>query len=292
MGRGFMARRALRLAAAAIVVAALAAGGAFAASALTSGSATTSSAVIQGCVNKTNGDTRIVSDTGQCRTSERAISWNAVGPQGPKGDKGDTGQQGPKGDPGETGPQGPGGPGFAGSPCTAGGSAGTVAVSFAPDGSATIRCATGSVGGGGTTTTTTSGGGVGVGGTPQPEVCNGLDDDNDGIVDDNLTDTPTTAHATPSCFGGTWELTCDTGWFDANGVLADGCEFALATLQTDPSNCGTIGNDVTHAYPHAIAGCRNGIGYIVTCDPGWFDIDGNPVNGCESSTTPTPTFRR
>lgn len=76
---------------------------------------------------------RVVSAAEACKTGERAISWNSLGPQGPtgpqgpKGDtgaKGDTGPQGasgepgaaglqgPKGDTGPVGPQGPGGGGL------------------------------------------------------------------------------------------------------------------------------------------------------------------------------------
>lgn len=256
MGRRFLARRAVRLAAAVTAVTAIAAGGAFAAAALT-GSSADAGGVIEACVNKTNGDVRVVSDPSQCRTSERSVHWNVVGPQGPKGDTGDTGPQGPKGDKGDTGPAGPG---LIGSACTAGGAAGTVTVAFASDGSGSIRCVVASPGGGGGTTTTT-------GGTP-PEC-------------DSTSQPPVVPNATAYC-DGTWQLTCNQGWFDADGSVADGCEFALGDLQTDTHNCGRIGNDVTNAFPNATAACVNGVGVIETCDLGWYNLDDDPADGCET----------
>src|SRR5215211_7775745 len=83
--------------------------------------------VINGCYDKKTGVLRYL-QSGSCRPTETAISWNqqglkgdtgpqgpqgAQGPQGLKGDtgapgpKGDTGAPGPKGDTGAPGPQGP-----------------------------------------------------------------------------------------------------------------------------------------------------------------------------------------
>lgn len=247
MGRRFLARRAVRLAAAACAAVGVAAGGAFTASALTGGGAG-STGVIHACSNPGNGNLRIVTGASQCHSGEQAVEWNVVGPQGVPG------VQGPKGDPG------PAGPGLAGSACSAGGVDGTVAVAFASDGSGSIRCVVASNGGGGGTTTTT-------GGTP-PEC-------------DSTSQPPVVPNATAYC-NGTWQLVCNTGWFDADGTVADGCEFNLGSLQTDPHNCGQIGNDVTNAFPHATAACVNGVGVIAACDLGWYDLDGNPADGCES----------
>ncbi len=54
--------------------------------------------VIYACVQKNNGQTRIVAAVGNCLPSEVAVSWNKVGPQGDPGPKGDNGVVGPKGD--------------------------------------------------------------------------------------------------------------------------------------------------------------------------------------------------
>jgi hypothetical protein len=72
--------------------------------------------VIYACVQKNNGQTRIVGDARYCRGSEIAVFWNVLGPQGPQGATGPQGPIGPvgaqgpqglKGDTGITGPQGP-----------------------------------------------------------------------------------------------------------------------------------------------------------------------------------------
>lgn len=69
-----------------------------------------------------------------------------TGPQGNQGPAGATGPQGPKGDAGATGATGPAGPpltsfdSIAGLPCTLNSSGGAIAVTFALDGTATLRC--------------------------------------------------------------------------------------------------------------------------------------------------------
>ncbi|MEU6429592.1 hypothetical protein ABZ860_27160 [Microbispora sp. NPDC046973] len=42
-----------------------------------------------------------------CRTGERTVTWNVVGPEGPQGAQGPQGATGPQGPKGDTGPQGP-----------------------------------------------------------------------------------------------------------------------------------------------------------------------------------------
>jgi Collagen triple helix repeat (20 copies) len=83
------------------------------------------------CVHANTGAVRIVAQDAACRTPEKLVTWNAVGPQGPPGPAGPTGaqgsagQQGPagsqgmRGERGEPGPAGPAGPpGSAGPPST------------------------------------------------------------------------------------------------------------------------------------------------------------------------------
>ena len=77
-------------------------------SALTMVTANQSSAqTIHGCIKKSNGGLRVVSDSSQCKKTETPLSWNQGGSLGPKGDKGDPGATGPRGPQGEVGPQGP-----------------------------------------------------------------------------------------------------------------------------------------------------------------------------------------
>jgi hypothetical protein len=136
--------------------------------------------VIYGCLKKPSGRLRVVSGPGQCVHGETAISWNVrgpagrPGPTGPAGATGDRGATGPQGapgvagvpgSPGATGPAGPAGPAgqrgatgpagpalgsldqLAGTPCHSG--TGTLAVSYAADGTASLTCATGGGGGSG-----------------------------------------------------------------------------------------------------------------------------------------------
>jgi hypothetical protein len=66
--------------------------------------------VVRGCYAKANGQLRVVDRTSDCRSSERALSWNQRGAAGPQGAKGKTGAQGPTGTPGAPGPTGQQGP--------------------------------------------------------------------------------------------------------------------------------------------------------------------------------------
>jgi hypothetical protein len=254
------AQRVLRLLGTAAVLLGVAAGASYATS--TMHSAATPTAVIHACVKKVGGAVRIVSATTKCASTETAMSWNAQGPQGIAGPRGAQGPVGPagekglKGDKGDTGPQGAPGTSLTsitdldGLACTSATGAGTITVD-ATTSPVSIVCKP------------TDGGG----GPPQ---CSGS--------------APTVAHGTAGCVNGAWAITsCDSGWADANGIFADGCEFDLSTLQTDPHNCGQVGNDVTHALPHATAGCRQGQPYIVACDLGWHDLDGIAANGCETT---------
>ena len=81
---------------------------------VTSNVYTDANGAYKGCVDKSGGNLRVLTPTGQtCRNNEIAIDWNQVGPQGPqgiqglKGDKGDTGDIGPQGTQGIQGIQGP-----------------------------------------------------------------------------------------------------------------------------------------------------------------------------------------
>jgi hypothetical protein len=74
---------------------------------------TTSSATLRACASKSNGALRLAA---KCKSSERRVSWNTVGPRGPRGlqgiqgAKGDTGATGAAGAAGATGQDGPPGP--------------------------------------------------------------------------------------------------------------------------------------------------------------------------------------
>jgi hypothetical protein len=95
-------------------------------------------------------------------------------------------------------------------------------------------------------------------GSPSPEVCNGIDDNCNGQVDDGDI-CPPISHGNYSCSGGNCVLAfCDAGWADCNKDPADGCETDLS----GSLNCGACGNDCSnqaagHACVNGKCGCNN-----------------------------------
>lgn len=145
--------------------------------------------------------------------------------------------------------------------------AGTVAETVAVDGTITFVCQTPAQGGGG--------------GTPQAEICNGVDDDLDGVIDDHLTDTPAGVYPNGYvvCTGQDgYVLECTAGYGDADGQWGNGCE---VNLETDVHNCGSVGNDITQLPGVAAVECVNGQPHILECAQGYEDLDGSPDDGCE-----------
>jgi hypothetical protein len=91
---------------------------------------------------------------------------------------------------------------------------------------------------------------------------------------------------TCTCMAGTWGCTmrdceplmCDEGEADCDGDATNGCE---ATLETDAMNCGACG--YVCGVPNATAACDAGQCTVATCDAGYGDCNGNPVDGCEAA---------
>ncbi len=84
------------------------------------------------------------------------------------------------------------------------------------------------------------------------EICNGRDDDCDGLVDDEDPD-------------------------------------ISSVTSSDPYNCGSCGN--VCALDHVAAhGCEGGKCVIVACEEGYSDLNGQDEDGCESDCVPTSTF--
>jgi hypothetical protein len=156
----------------------------------------------------------------------------------------------------------------------------------------------------------------GVCGPPAVELCNGLDDDCNGQTDETFDLLSDLSHcgrcgnlcvvtnAQARCAGGNCAIAeCDDGWNDANGNAGDGCEYACRfsndgveacdgrdndcdtqidegiDVTQDVLNCGRCGNGC--AFDQGVAACIESTCELAGCDPGFYDIDGDALNGCE-----------
>lgn len=111
--------------------------------------------------------------------------------------------------------------------------------------------------------------------TPDPEICDTVDQDCDGDIAEGPCDLPNAT--TSACVSGVCRIgACATGYGDCNGQPGDGCEMSLRTM----SNCGVC-NVSCRAPDHASASCTTG-SCEFSCATGYRDCDGDPWNGCET----------
>ena len=113
------------------------------------------------------------------------------------------------------------------------------------------------------------------------EMCNGLDENCDGVPDDgfdfmrdpkNCGSCGFNCQPAQVCWDGQCVLECP-------GHLTR-CGQECADFSTDPRHCG--GCDQACEFPNASATCVDGECLMGACDPGWFDDNRDPVDGCES----------
>jgi hypothetical protein len=89
-------------------------------------------------------------------------------------------------------------------------------------------------------------------------------------------------NGTPGCTNGQCTITCNAGWGDCNNDRADGCETNTATSATNCGQCGTV----CPTRPNTTPLCANSsCGFA--CLPGFVDLDGVAINGCEYQCTST-----
>jgi hypothetical protein len=117
------------------------------------------------------------------------------------------------------------------------------------------------------------------------EICNGLDDDCDGVVDGPAADAWCAlmpfdldiANAEPACIAGQCGVgRCFPGFADCDGKPWNGCETQLGT-ETDCAACGDV-----CARPFATTQCSGGRCEVTSCAPGRGDCNGDDRDGCEA----------
>ncbi len=147
------------------------------------------------------------------------------------------------------------------------------------------------------------------------EMCNGIDDDCDGVIDNGFDLQTDPRHcgmcgtrcaldrALPRCAEGRCVVaSCDIGYYDLDRNPINGCEYQCnrtrdtevcnglddncdgrrdegIDLQTDVANCGRCDNACSFA--NGTARCAMGACALGACNPGFVDADRNPMNGCE-----------
>ena len=85
-------------------------------------------------------------------------------------------------------------------------------------------------------------------------------------------------HGSTACTGDLCAPVCDDGWADCDGNAGNGCETDIAAGVDDCGGCGhACGN------PHGGVACTGGA-CVPACDDGWASCDGDPDDGCETST--------
>jgi hypothetical protein len=86
------------------------------------------------------------------------------------------------------------------------------------------------------------------------------------------------AHGGVRCVAGSCSPTCDTGWGDCDGLVANGCE---TNLDRNPLHCGGC----TRACAPGSQVCESGSCQTSACPAGSGECDSNPGSVCETDLT-------
>ena len=87
--------------------------------------------------------------------------------------------------------------------------------------------------------------------------------------------------SSPSARSGSEDGGPNPGQGTTGGSTGDGASHPCADVQSDTHNCGAC--SVVCSFANATPRCATGICARGVCASGWYDLDGDPGNGCEAS---------
>ena len=157
------------------------------------------------------------------------------------------------------------------------------------------------------------------------EICDGQDNDCDGVVDEDFDLNSSLdncggcnqpcgfRNGIAQCDRGTCTMIgCADGWYNPDASSDTGCEYnCLVTrngvefcdlvdndcdgqvdedtnLLADADNCGACGRSCVNLYSNGVGACAAAQCVMADCQPGWYDIDHSPIDGCEYRCDPNP----